>query len=54
MRSVIQRVTQASVTIEGNKVAEIKSGLLILLGIVPEDTRNDIQWLSNKIANLRI
>jgi len=54
MRVVIQRVAKASVTIEGEKVASIKNGLLILLGIVNEDTQEDINWLSNKIANLRI
>ncbi|OIQ21537.1 D-aminoacyl-tRNA deacylase [Lacinutrix sp. MedPE-SW] len=54
MKIVIQRVSQASVTISGNKVANIKNGLLILLGIIPEDTQDDINWLTNKIANLRI
>ncbi|MDP5157322.1 MAG: D-aminoacyl-tRNA deacylase [Flaviramulus sp.] len=54
MKAVIQRVLKASVTIEGNKVANINSGLLILLGIVNDDTQNDIDWLSNKIVNLRI
>ncbi|WP_298892295.1 D-aminoacyl-tRNA deacylase [uncultured Psychroserpens sp.] len=54
MKAVIQRVSQASVTIEGQKVANIQSGLLILLGIVNDDTQDDIKWLSNKITNLRI
>ena len=54
MKIVIQRVSKASVTIEGERVANIQQGLLILLGIVNEDTREDIQWLSNKITNLRI
>ncbi len=54
MKAVIQRVTKASVTIEGEKVANIESGLLILLGIVSEDSREDIDWLSKKIVNLRI
>ncbi|WP_040281211.1 D-aminoacyl-tRNA deacylase [Psychroserpens damuponensis] len=54
MKAVIQRVTKASVTIEGEKVAQINSGLLVLLGIVNEDTQEDIKWLSNKISNLRI
>ena len=49
MKAVIQRVTQASVTIGGNKVASIEKGLLILLGVVDEDTHEDIKWLSNKI-----
>lgn len=54
MRAVIQRVSQASVTIEGVKVAEIQSGLLVLLGVVDSDTLEDIEWLSNKLTNLRI
>ncbi|XMO87514.1 D-aminoacyl-tRNA deacylase [Algibacter sp. AS12] len=54
MKVVIQRVANASVTIEGEKVASIENGLLILLGIVNEDTPEDIKWLSNKIINLRI
>ncbi len=54
MRAVIQRVTKASVTIEDNIVASISTGLLVLLGIIDEDTQYDISWLSNKIANLRI
>lgn len=54
MKIVIQRVSKASVTVEGEKVASIGSGLLILLGIVTEDTQEDINWLTNKIANIRI
>lgn len=54
MKAVIQRVSKASVTIEGKKVSEIKSGLLILIGIEPADDAFDIEWLSKKIANLRI
>ena len=54
MKVVIQRVSKASVTVDGEKVATIKSGLLILLGIVNEDAKQDVNWLSNKIANLRI
>ena len=54
MKAVIQRVTKASVTIAGEKVAQIEHGLLILLGIVNEDEQADITWLSNKITNLRI
>ncbi|MFV0541928.1 MAG: D-aminoacyl-tRNA deacylase [Aestuariibaculum sp.] len=54
MKAVIQRVTQASVTIKDQKVAAIQNGLLILLGVVNDDTQDDIKWLSNKIANLRI
>jgi D-tyrosyl-tRNA(Tyr) deacylase len=54
MKVVIQRVSEASVTINNNVVADIKNGLLVLLGIVNEDTQEDINWLCNKIANLRI
>ncbi len=54
MKAVIQRVSRASVTIEDKKVASIESGLLILLGIIDDDTQEDINWLSNKIVNLRI
>jgi D-tyrosyl-tRNA(Tyr) deacylase len=54
MKVVIQRVSKASVSIEGVKVADILNGLLVFLGIVEDDTKDDIQWLSNKIVNLRI
>tara|TARA_B110000090_G_scaffold28991_1_gene30160 strand:+ start:105 stop:557 length:453 start_codon:yes stop_codon:yes gene_type:complete len=54
MRAVIQRVSQASVSVEGVKIAEIQSGLLVLLGITETDTSEDINWLTNKLANLRI
>jgi len=54
MKAVIQRVSRASVTIEKEKVASISQGLLILLGIVSDDTQEDIEWLSRKIVNLRI
>ena len=54
MRTVIQRVTEASVTIDGNIVSEIKAGLLILIGIEDADTSEDIDWLTKKIVNLRI
>lgn len=54
MKVVIQRVLKASVTIEDQKVAEIKSGLLILLGIVNDDGQEDMDWLCHKISNLRI
>jgi len=54
MKAVIQRVSEASVTIEGEKVSEIKYGLLILIGIEAADDTTDIEWLSKKIANLRI
>ena len=54
MKAVIQRVSKASVTIEGKRVADIQQGLLILLGIEDADDQEDITWLSKKIANLRI
>lgn len=54
MKAVIQRVSQASVTIEGKKVSEISKGLLVLVGIEDADSQEDIAWLSGKIVNLRI
>ncbi len=54
MKAVIQRVSQASVTIDGNVKGAIHTGLLILLGIENADTEEDIDWLANKIAALRI
>jgi D-tyrosyl-tRNA(Tyr) deacylase len=54
MKIVIQRVSEASVTINEIKVAAIKKGLLILLGIVDDDTQDDIDFLVRKVANLRI
>ena len=54
MRAVIQRVTHASVTIEGNKKSEIGDGFLILLGIESADNQEDIEWLTHKIVSLRI
>jgi D-tyrosyl-tRNA(Tyr) deacylase len=54
MKAVIQRVSSAAVTVDSKIVSEIKKGLLILLGITVNDSFEDIQWLSKKIANLRI
>ncbi|UGU17025.1 D-tyrosyl-tRNA(Tyr) deacylase [Sinomicrobium kalidii] len=54
MRAVIQRVKEASVTIDGTTRSSIKTGLLVLLGIEGADTTEDITWLSRKIVNLRI
>ena len=54
MKAVIQRVSQASVTIDSAVFAEIKAGLLVLIGIEDADNMEDIEWLSNKIVNLRI
>ena len=54
MRAVIQRVSHASVVIEGEIIGSIDLGLLVFLGIEDRDTVEDLQWLSNKIVNLRI
>jgi D-tyrosyl-tRNA(Tyr) deacylase len=54
MKVVIQRVSEASVTIAKKKVANIQKGLLVLVGIEEADTQDDIEWLVNKIVNLRI
>lgn len=54
MRVVIQRVTEASVTIDGKVKSEIGEGLLVLVGIEDRDRDEDIEWLSNKIVNMRI
>ena len=54
MKAVIQRVSHASVTIEGSVKSSIEKGYLILLGICNEDSQEDIDWLVHKIVNLRI
>jgi D-tyrosyl-tRNA(Tyr) deacylase len=54
MKAVLQRVTSASVTIDNKIVAEIQKGLLVLIGIEEADAQEDINWLTSKIANLRI
>jgi D-tyrosyl-tRNA(Tyr) deacylase len=54
MRVVIQRVSEASCTVDEKITGEIQTGLLVLLGIEDADTDDDISWLSNKIINLRI
>ena len=54
MRIVIQRVSHASVTIEGNVKSAIQKGYLILLGICEEDTSEDIDWLVRKVIGLRV
>ena len=54
MRVIIQRVTQASVIINNTIKSEIKTGLLVLVGIEDADKTEDIELLSNKIVNLRI
>lgn len=54
MRSVIQRVLEASVSIEGQVIAQISQGLLILIGIEDADGQEDLDWLVQKITNMRI
>jgi D-tyrosyl-tRNA(Tyr) deacylase len=54
MKVVIQRVSQASVTIDAKIVADIQKGLLVLVGIEDADTQEDSNWLAGKIVNLRI
>jgi D-aminoacyl-tRNA deacylase len=54
MRAVIQRVKQASVTIDGTVKSAVQNGLLVFVGIENADTDEDIEWLSSKIVNLRI
>ena len=54
MRVVVQRVSKASVTVEGQITGQIDQGLLVLLGIETTDTREDADWLAGKIAKMRI
>jgi len=54
LKAVIQRVSSASVTIDAKIVAEIRTGLLVLIGIEDADNQEDINWLCQKVANLRI
>lgn len=54
MRAVIQRVTEASVTVDGNVCGKIGNGLMVLIGVEDADNDEDIDWLSKKIVNLRI
>jgi len=54
MRAVIQRVRQASVSVDGNIVAKINSGLVVLLGVTHSDTEEDAKYLAEKISYLRI
>ena len=54
MRAVVQRVSSASVTVEGAVIGAIDRGLLVLLGVAPADTEADVQWLAEKICALRI
>ena len=54
MKIVLQRVSEASVTVDGEKTADIKKGLLVLVGIEDADTQEDIDWLAGKIIKMRI
>ena len=54
MKAVIQRVTEASVTIDGQVVGEIGHGILLLLGVCPQDGEKEAAWLADKVVNLRI
>lgn len=54
MRAVLQRVSESSVTVDKKIVGAIQNGLLVFLGIEDADNKEDIEWLSNKIVNLRI
>ena len=54
MRAVIQKVTEASVTVDDEIVGQIGDGLLVLLGIKPDDTEKDIDYIIDKITNVRI
>ncbi|MCW8980408.1 MAG: D-aminoacyl-tRNA deacylase [Altibacter sp.] len=54
MRAILQRVKEASVTVDGEIVSKIGTGFLVLLGIEAEDNQEDIEWLSGKIARMRI
>jgi D-aminoacyl-tRNA deacylase len=54
LRAILQRVSASSVTVDNNIISEIKTGLLVLVGIEDADNAEDLEWLSNKIVNLRI
>jgi D-tyrosyl-tRNA(Tyr) deacylase len=54
MRAVVQRVSEASVTVEGRAISEIEQGYLVLLGVTHEDGEREISYLANKIAHLRV
>lgn len=54
MRAILQRVTEASCVVEGQSTGNIETGLLVLLGIEDADTTEDLEWLSQKIVNMRI
>lgn len=54
MRAILQRVTHASCTVDGKITGEIKTGFLVLLGVEDADTNDDLQWLAQKIASMRV
>lgn len=54
MRAVVQRVARASVTVDGQTVGEIGRGLLVLLGVAPQDGEVEVRWMAEKLAGLRI
>lgn len=54
MRAVLQRVSRASVTVDNEITGQIDKGFLVLLGVVPEDSKEDIDWLANKCMNMRV
>ncbi|MDG2130439.1 MAG: D-aminoacyl-tRNA deacylase [Fuerstiella sp.] len=54
MRAVVQRVSRASVTVDGEMVGAIQQGLMILLGVAEGDVQDDVVWLAGKIAGLRV
>jgi D-tyrosyl-tRNA(Tyr) deacylase len=54
MRAVVQRVTESSVTVDGQTIGSIDNGLMVLLGVAEGDTRQEADYLADKIANLRI
>lgn len=54
MRAILQRVTQASCTVDGNVTGKIENGFLVLLGIEDVDMMEDLTWLAQKIANMRV
>lgn len=54
MRCIIQRVSSASVEIDGTCISQIQSGLLVLLGVEEGDTEDDLKWLSSKVVRMRI
>ena len=54
MRAILQRVSEASVTVDGKTTGQIEHGLVVLLGVEDADTEEDVRWLGSKIINMRI